>query len=606
MARRRNTVVPQQKSVLTESSRSVHEEMFRTLLQTPHRESDETLAMHRAQFDRDPNFYGRLGVYAVGQGHCVIRDINEIFLAVLFASSFKEHKDAAYVMLQSLDPYQVQRVCQYFTGRDEFRKHWSYDAPIPDGQFGITVTDVKYSQRHHDPEKRGKTIPVQTVAISPMVRKKLLERKAISPSTKNAQLSTLIVKHAYLGQRRVKGALRDAVQAYLRIREQNPKQMEGALLRQKNAMHYLYARSQILPQNDPDGWVNQFLFHNKAKEGSRLHALQKLSKCTEPSDQAKIILEAKIPFQMATSAIKAITPTVLVALIEVMTPQELLQSMSALQRYGAMDNADVKALIDGKLKKAKTSKGRIDALKAASAAASATGLSEETRKTMVEITDTQLKRHGQIRAKTLLAIDKSGSMESAIELGKHIGASIAQSCVNGNPPITYLFDTMATPVEWKASDGDITKKSSWDKKFQMFRANGGTAPETIIRALMARDVILEQIVLVTDEGENNSGQFADRMKEYKAKFGISPSVVIVRVGTSCNSMENTLKKAGIEVEVMECPKIDDVAIPNLIQLLSKKSVFDLVQDILQIDLPTKEQWCAQNNVTRLGRTKNAS
>ena len=48
------------------------------------------------------------------------------------------------------------------------------------------------------------------------------------------------------------------------------------------------------------------------------------------------------------------TPTVLLALIDRMSPQELINNLGALKRRGAFDNPDLKALIEAKLQEAKT------------------------------------------------------------------------------------------------------------------------------------------------------------------------------------------------------------------------------------------------------------
>ena len=64
----------------------------------------------------------------------------------------------------------------------------------------------------------------------------------------------------------------------------------------------------------------------------------------------------------------------LAALVEVMTPQELINTVASLQKRGAFDNRDLKALIEAKLAAAKTDK-RVSAYKAkvAAEAAGATG-----------------------------------------------------------------------------------------------------------------------------------------------------------------------------------------------------------------------------------------
>ncbi|KKK96010.1 hypothetical protein LCGC14_2667060, partial [marine sediment metagenome] len=54
----------------SESQPSVQEEIFNSLLRTPHRSVDEFLEIHRTQLERDPFLYGCLATYAVHEGEC--------------------------------------------------------------------------------------------------------------------------------------------------------------------------------------------------------------------------------------------------------------------------------------------------------------------------------------------------------------------------------------------------------------------------------------------------------------------------------------------------------------------------------------------------------
>lgn len=592
MARMRNT------GTGTESDVSVQEEMFRTLLQTPHRRIDETLDVHRQQFERDPNFYGHLATYAVLGGGSTIRDLKDIMTAVLLASPYEEHRDAGYVMFQSLPPHQAQRVANYYTGYDETVSHRSFDPAMPkNGEFGVTYTRARYGKGHVN---AGQEIPRKTIKLHPRSKlyRQLLKAKKIPAGTKEFHVDAYVVKHHCLGKRNFNGMLRHAARTFCRVRENDRAWMEGALIRNRETFKGFYVRTHTMPQGDEHGWINKYLFRGETEEGTRLDALHKLSNEADPTRQAEIIVESKLPYTSVVSCLGNITPTVLVALIDSMSPQELMQSLASLKRRGAFDNAEIKALIDEKLKKAKKAKkGQVDALKGQKVAEMVAGLDEETRSIVRDVTDQQLKQHGAIRARTVMMVDKSGSMETAIELAKELGAAIAQACVEGNPPITYMFDRMPTLIDWKAADGDITKKSSWDKKLRMFRANGGTEPATVVRAMILNKTVVDQIVLITDEGENVAGQFANELKNYERQLGILPSVVIVRVGRGyyvSDSMQKSLMNLGIPVDVLRCEQIDQVAIPNLIHLLSRKSVFELVQEILALPLPARAEWDEAN------------
>ena len=117
------------------------------------------------------------------------------------------------------------------------------------------------------------------------------------------------------------------------------------------------------------------------------------------------------------------TPTVLVALIEQMSAQELINSLGALKRRGALDVPEIKSMVEAKLERAKDA-DRVSAFKAEKAIEAA-GVSDDLRQQLERVADTQVKAKASITRQTALLIDKSASMEQAIELGKQIGAMIS-------------------------------------------------------------------------------------------------------------------------------------------------------------------------------------
>jgi uncharacterized protein with von Willebrand factor type A (vWA) domain len=595
----------QTNALASEKEASVQEEIFRSLLKTPHRQGDESLALHKAQFDRDPNFYGHLATWAVVDGNNTVRDLDEIFIAVMFASEFQEHREAAYAMLQKLPPYQVVRVCNYFTGWDEIVHHRSFDKkPLPQsGVNGVTVERARYGRKH---PQAGKLIPVKKVDLTknPKLKRELIGKGLVTRTTRDFTVTTFKVSHEGLGKRCLKGMIKKAVRAYLRIREreENRGQMEGALLRARDYLHRLYYRSNTLPCGDESSWINRYVFRGEVEEGSRLAALQQLIESNNPTEQSALIMDHKIPYPVASGLISNMTPSVLVALIDAMSPQELMANLDSLQKRGAMANADIKALIETKLKKAKKAK-RVDAMKGGVAAKAVKNLDADVRKAVEEVTDTQLKKLKPINCRVALLIDKSGSMEKAIELGKELAAAIAQACERFEP-VVYMFDSKPTRIQWRESDGDMTQKSAWDKKLKMFRANGGTAPGTAIRAMMDHKpdpIVVDEVIVVTDEGENSgTTAFATMLKNYEKRVGLLPFVAIVRVASPYGTddrMTRSCEAMGIEVDAIDCTKIDQISMPNLIQRLARQSMFELVQEVLERELPTRAEWDQANKMT---------
>ncbi|QDG52992.1 VWA domain-containing protein [Persicimonas caeni] len=91
--------------------RNTRLELLNSLLTTPHRQLDAVGAVHLEMLERDPIFYGHLAVWYQQNGR--VRDHKEVFVANLLASPLTEHREAGFVLLQKLPPYQVSRVVDF-------------------------------------------------------------------------------------------------------------------------------------------------------------------------------------------------------------------------------------------------------------------------------------------------------------------------------------------------------------------------------------------------------------------------------------------------------------------------------------------------------------
>ncbi len=367
---------------------------------------------------------------------------------------------------------------------------------------------------------------------------------------------------------------RTAVRHYLQKREASPKFFDRAALRGRKAMKHLYATLHIKPSPRADA----VLFKNKPPEDSLAYALKKLAKASTPIEQAEIIVEYHIPYTIAVGAVKQVTPTVLVALINSMTPQEVINNLKSLKAKGAMDNPEVKALIDEKLEKAQSDK-RVSALKSR-VAADVTQLDAQTTARLEKIMDEQVKKKGKITKPTGLLVDKSSSMDSAIEVGKQIAALIS-GVTEGNL-FVYAFDTI--PYAVKANGGNL---SDWDSAFQHIMSGGATSIGCALEAMRLKKQVVEQFILVTDEQENTAPYFDNALAAYCKTFSVQPSVIIVKLGYCSNWIEKKLKAKQIQVDTLEF-KGDYYSLPNLIPLLSRPSRLELLMEIMETSLPVRK------------------
>ena len=391
-------------------------DILNTLLTTPHRELGKIWPVHRDLIELDPRFYVRLAAWYHDHGD--VRDHKEMFIIALVLSAFEGHRDVGLALLRRLPPYQVIRVLDFIHGRKATRKVRANGAEAP------AATVVEEFGLFRNPPR----------------------------------------------------ALRTEIVRYLRERETDPEWFDGSVLIARNAIKRMYALLHVAPGER----AQKILFDEDPPADSRIFALKQLARAEDPADQARAIIEHAIPYRVASTVVKQMTPTVLLALIDRMSPQELINNLGALKRRGAFDNPELKALIEAKLQEARTAQ-RVSAFKAEEAMKAA-DLSDDVKRTLEQVADAQVKAKGRIDRPTALLIDKSGSMSVAIELGKRIGALV--SSVSSQALYVYAFDTLAYPIE--AAGPDL---AAWEAAIKGITAGGGTSCGVAARDHAAQEAV---------------------------------------------------------------------------------------------------------------------
>lgn len=372
---------------------------------------------------------------------------------------------------------------------------------------------------------------------------------------------------------KVPRSTRTAVVRYLRQREADEGWFDNCVIQARKNMKYLYATLHIKPGER----AKQILFDDNPPADSLPGKLREISKIEDPTEQARALIEAKVPYRIAIGAVKSVTPTVLVALVNAMSPQELINNIGALKKRGAMDMPELKGLINDKMKKAKKAK-RVSATKA-KVAADAAGVDDETRKALEEVGNEQIRSRGQITRPTAILIDKSGSMHEAIEMGKQLAAVV--SGVTTSDLFVYAFNSAPQEIVSKGPD-----LSDWETAFRHVRSSGSTSIGSPLAAMIRKNQLVEQFVVITDGGENAQPFFTTAYRQYAKNFNVEPNVVVVAVGSYHSAFINGLETTA-DVDTHNF-KGDYYAMENLVPVLAQKSKFDMVLEIMELELPKRE------------------
>jgi hypothetical protein len=365
--------------------------------------------------------------------------------------------------------------------------------------------------------------------------------------------------------------MRSEITRYLRKREADATTFDRTALGSRRALKRLYAGLHIRPSKR----AQAVLFDNKPPPGSLAAVAKQIVHTSDPMIQAQAIVRHRIPYRVAVSMISAMTPKVLDALIEIMSPQEVINNIQSLRRRGAFDHPALCSKIEGKLDEARHDR-RVSPYKA-KVASIAVGAEGRLKSMLEDVTEHQVKRAARITRPTALLIDKSGSMIDALDLGRHLGAMISSVCQAEF--YAYAFDTIAYPIE-----PDGPHLFQWERALSCFHAGGGTSCGIALELMRRARQRVEQIIMVTDENENRGPLFEHAYMAYADQFRIRPSVILIKIGLSSHRLEAVCARLGIAPQVINF-RGDYYALPNLLPMLCFPSLAEMVMQIMGHALP---------------------
>lgn len=499
--------------------------LLNSFLSCPHRDTDKLKEVHLEVQNADPIFYAHLAAWYFKNGD--IRDHKEVFVGALSCDPYIENREVGLALLQKVPVYLKRRVIGFIKGK-------------------------KIKLR----TKTGKKITLNKKQVN-----------EVNITEKSVGL-----------YKNIPTSFKKDIEIYLRNLEKDNDRFDSVALRNHGDLKGLYATLRIKPSKR----AQDILFKKKYPEDSKLTVFEQITNAKTPEAAAKLIVKNKLPYTVAVGLVDNITPSILVALINAMSPQEVINNIASLEEKGAMDNEDTKKLIDSKLEAAKKSKS-VSALKSKTAQKTGRIKNEETIKKLDEVADIQIKKSGSIKVPTAIFIDKSGSMSRCIEVGKNVSALV--SGATEADLYVLAFDTMAREI--KAVGKTLT---DWEKAFQPVKAHGGTSIGSALDSLIRNRQYVEQIVIITDEDENNHPYFADLYLKYAEMFKVKPHVVIIHIKDyySNTVLSNSLKNNKIDFDKYEPQGGDYYGLPGLITMLSRKTNMDLLYEIMDTPLPKRK------------------
>lgn len=387
------------------------------------------------------------------------------------------------------------------------------------------------------------------------------------------------------GQRK---KLQEGIQRYLQVRESNNGWWVKTAVQHRNDLKTLYAVSHYHPSD----FAQQVLFERDYPKGSvfeKIHSLKNMS----DSEAAGTILNFKIPFQIALGSLGRKksdfqeNPEFILALLEGMSGQQLINSTKFLESLDVFKNPMLKSEYNKALERAKNDK-KVTTLKANKAMESmseSSDVNQDILRKLSEIQEVKINEKG-IEGDWAILGDCSGSMKKAIEISKEIASYLTKS-VKGKVYLIY-FNTEPRVF-------DVTGKKLEEIKVltQYIGAHGGTSCGCGLKYLQDRKIVVNGIAMVSDGGDNTHPLFHDAYKEYCRKMDIEPTVYLFHVNGERNVLSDYCKINKIQIETHDMEGSDYYSLPNIIPTL-KTTRYSLIDEIMNIPLLTFEK-VFQNN-----------
>lgn len=365
---------------------------------------------------------------------------------------------------------------------------------------------------------------------------------------------------------------------YLKAREMFPAWFTAVALQHRESLKTLYALSHTAP-ND---YANSIVFKRQYPEDSVFYAVQHLSDFSA-QEIGGMVERFRIPYLVARGAlgVRMRESDVLMAVVERMSPTELVTNIKALQKLGATNFPAVKAAMGKGL--ARAGKSRANVLKTTQAA-QAIAQDDPDSSLVVQLEDVQERQlERMIDGNWLILADKSGSMQSAIVGSVEIAGLLAHA-VKGKVSLVF-FDTVPHYI-------DVTQMAY--KQISELTAgitpHGGTSIGCGLLCALERRLPIDGIVIASDGGENNEPQFAQVYVPAFRGRDVQPPVYFYKFQGESDRLSARMQQAQIDFQTFDLQgqSLDRYSLPNLVQTMSVKR-YRLTDAIYDTPLLTLEQ-----------------
>lgn len=493
-----------------------------SIFSTPHGDLISLHSIHKECLKVDPLFYLKFAHYYNKNGD--VRDHKKVFAAMALTSELYDFRDLGGYFLLDLDPKDF-----------------------------LTTVEACFG-------------------------KFTLLKKVKTKNKKEVTVKEVVEKDIFIGgSGGKKRRIRKFTTSYLRKYEKDAITNSNSFLLHRHHLRKLYQLCHVKPIPIAAGSLGFKVDKNVSycPVYNSFDIMKEISNTTDETKICELITKNKIPALSAIGAIKKMTPAIVAVLCSTMSGKQLQIFMTLMQKKGLLEDKDFKKEVVKKLdKQAKNLSLR------GTSAAKVLGKDADI---ITDSVDKFMKSLPMIKKKVLLCIDKSGSMENAIDLGKRLGIALASKIEDPEKNLYMIaFNNYATyiplPIQKTHSQFETVMKHTI--------ADGGTSMGVGVKCALDNGFVPTDIVFISDNDENGS-PYLDHVLEDKRELLCGVRVIgclVGRIERNLPIKEERAKLNSIQVENLDLRKADDYSIPNVLRTFAKGGIRDLIQEIDSIDL----------------------
>jgi len=379
--------------------------------------------------------------------------------------------------------------------------------------------------------------------------------------------------------------IRNLVERYLRYREADwDRRFIPTVTRYRKDLKELYALYHISrPEKVGIALFNGERGQAKVKpaKGTVLEGIARL-KDMGVTEAAAFITSQRIPYLTAKGVLgkRVSEPDILRALIDRMSPTELVTSIKMIEKAGLANLPAVRGAVETAMNRAASSGANL--LKTTQAVEA---IEDESLKEKLKgLQERQIQSARTVEGDWLVLGDKSGSMAACIEGARQLAATLAK-LVTGKVYLVF-FDSSPQFI-------DVTGMT-YDQIINRtvgVTARGGTSIGCGLQYLIDRKIAVQGIAVVSDAQENVAPYFAERYVRYAQLMGVEPAVYLYRVGNrdgTSKDLADSMKQVGVGLEEFKLSSTGDYySIPAFAKTMTVNR-YGLIDAVLNTPLITLE------------------